>query len=99
MMRATIMSVLGGMLILQSATAGLYAKARRPFVEVVQGGQAKAQIVIPAQPSYLEEFAAAELQAYLAKASGAKLPVLKEGEVVSAPFSFFLGDTRKAAGT
>jgi hypothetical protein len=96
MMRASLLWVLGAVVIMESATAGLYEEARGPLVEVVHAAAPKAQIVIPAQPSLLEEFAAAELQRYLAKISGAKLPVLKEGEVGTRPFSFYLGGTQKA---
>jgi hypothetical protein len=81
----------------QPATAGLYETSRGPFSVMVEKGQAKAQIVTPAEPTHLEEFAALELQAYLHKISGAKLPIVKEGIPASLPYSIYLGDTRKAA--
>ena len=96
-MRTSLWSVLGAALVVPSAIAGLYEAPRGPFVEIVHAGQSRAQIILPAQPTYLEEYAAAQLQTYLAKISGAKLPVLKEGETGTASFSFFLGGTRQAA--
>jgi hypothetical protein len=96
-MRTTLLSALGGVLVMQSASAGLFKAPCGPFADVVRAGLPKAQIVLPAQSSYLEQFAAAELQTYLARISGAKLPVLAESEADGASFAFFLGNTRKAA--
>jgi hypothetical protein len=97
LMRTILAWFLGGVLILPSATAALYERQSGPFAHIVLSGQAKAQIVIPEEPSYLEECAATELQTYLAKESGAKLLVVKEGKAGVARFSFFLGATRKAS--
>jgi hypothetical protein len=80
-----------------AATAALYEPAGKPFVEIAANGQAKAQIVTPAEPTYLEEFAAAELQGYFERISGAKLPIVKDGEKREFAYSFFLGATQKAA--
>jgi hypothetical protein len=79
------------------ATTALYDAPRGPLAAIVQQGQASAQIVTPAQPSALEEYAAAELQTYVNKISGAKLPVVKEGRHKAGRYSIFLGNTRKAA--
>lgn len=81
----------------QTSIATLYKVPTGPFNEIAEAGQPKAQIVTPAKPTYLEEFAASELQTYLGKISGAMLPIVKEDEPAASPFSIFLGDTRKAA--
>lgn len=83
-------------LLCTAVTAALYEPAGEPFVDVVVAGQPRAQIVIPDTPADLEQFAASELQAYLEKISGAKLPVVKESERDSAVYAFFLGNTREA---
>lgn len=44
-------------------------------VDLLTAGQAKARIVLPAEPTPTEQFAAEELGKYLAEISGAKLPV------------------------
>jgi hypothetical protein len=79
------------------ATAALYEPAREPFVEIVAMAQPVAQIVTPAESTYLEEFAASELQGYLEKISGAQIPILKEGDKREFPYSFFLGATQQAS--
>lgn len=50
---------------------------------LVENGQPRATIVIPADASPTVQEAARELGAYLEKMSGAKLPVVKEGEPVT----------------
>jgi hypothetical protein len=96
-MRAFLLSVVGCLLFVQSACAVLYEQPRGPFASIVQGGQPKAKIVLPQAPTSLEKFAAAELQRYVARILGAELPVLQESEAPKSGFSFFLGNTRKAA--
>lgn len=96
-MRPVAAMALGGVLTLGTATAALYEPAEGPFVEIAANGQPKAQIVLPAEPTYLEEFAAAELQGCLARISGAKLPIVKDGEKRESAYSFFLGTTQKTA--
>ncbi len=80
---------------MSTANAALYEPAGQPFVEIVAAGKPNAQIVTPAEPTYLEQFAASELQSYLKRISGAELPIVKEGEGVPAPYSFFIGNTEK----
>lgn len=75
----------------------LYEPAAGPFYKITTPGKARAQIVIPAGPSYLEEFAASELQNYFEKISGVKLPVIKEGDNTEYSYSVFLGGTNKSA--
>ena len=94
-MRSMLLIVLGGLLAMGIASAALYEPAERPFVEIVSEGEARAQIVTPPEPTYLEQFAASELQSYLKRISGAELPVVKEGEDAPHPYSFFLGKTEK----
>ncbi|NQT14642.1 MAG: DUF4838 domain-containing protein, partial [Planctomycetes bacterium] len=83
-------------LLTSSTSAAVYEPAGEPFVAVVAGGRPQAQIVIPGEPTFLEEFAASELQAYLEKISGTKLPVVEESQSDAAQFAFFLGSTRKS---
>ena len=79
------------------ASNTLYEPAAKPFVEIAAAGQPKAQIVTPARPTYLEEFAASELQHYLEKISGAQMPIIKEGDGRELPYSFLIGETATAS--
>jgi len=92
-----IAMLLGGLLLMTAATAALYEPAEEPFVDLVADGRPQAQIVTPDAPTDLEQFAASELQAYFEKMSGVGLPICKEGDDETAPYSFFLGMTRAAA--
>ena len=94
-MRSMLLIVLGGLLAMGIASAALYEPAEGPFVEIASEGAARAQIVTPPEPTYLEQFAASELQSYLKRISGAELPVVREGEDAPHPYSFFLGKTEK----
>ena len=91
------LTILGGVLPGGTAIGALYEPMRGPFTHVVVAGDPKGQIVIPDQPTYLEEFAAAELQAYIERMSGARMPVQPEGDERGSPYSFFLGGTREAS--
>lgn len=95
-MRIISFTVLGSLLLTNAATAALYGPAARPFIKIVVARQAQAQIVIPGKPAYLEQFAASELQAYLEKISGAKLPIVEESQRDTAPYAFFLGTTGRS---
>ena len=75
----------------------LYKPADGPFFKIVRSGKPQAQIIIPSEPTYLEEFAASELQNYFEKISQVRLPIIKEGNRNKYSFSFFLGKTKKAA--
>lgn len=79
------------------APGALYEPASGPFIEIVSTGEPKAQIIVPAQPTFLEEFAASELQNYFEKMSGMKIPILKENNIGEHSYSFFLGETKRAA--
>jgi len=74
----------------------LYEPDRGPFSQIVQSGQSLSQIIIPAKPTYLEEFAATELQKYIEKISDASIPIIKEDETREYPFSIVLGATKKS---
>jgi hypothetical protein len=74
----------------------LYEPAREPFVDIVASGKAQARIVIPRNSTFLNEFAAAELQGFVERISGARLAIVKEGNGAGL-YSFFLGRTQKAA--
>ncbi len=87
-MKTILLCVFAGVLILQTAGAALYEPMGKPFTKVTQ-----VQIVTTANPTFLEQFAATELQRYLEKISGAKLPVVKEGAADKSTFSFFIKNT------
>ena len=94
-MRVICLTVLGGLLLMGTANAALYEPAGEPFIEMAAAGEPHAQIVTSAEPTYLEQFAASELQSYFQRMSGAELPIVKEGEDVPHPYSFFIGETEK----
>ncbi|MEJ2195845.1 MAG: DUF4838 domain-containing protein, partial [Ignavibacteriaceae bacterium] len=77
----------------------LYKPASGPFYKIVYSGKANAQIVIPVEPSFVEKYAASELQSYFEKISDVQLPIIKEGEKPKYSFSLLLGDTEKALDT
>ncbi|NQU11281.1 DUF4838 domain-containing protein [bacterium] len=62
---------------------------------LVENGQPRAAIVVAAGEPKAEQ-AAAEIQKYVEKMSGAKLPIVKEGEPVNAPVSILVGHTAAA---
>ena len=95
-MRLLSLTVLGGLLLGSAATAAMYEPASEPFIAIVVAGQSRAQIVISGKPTFLEQFAASELQAYLEKISGVKLPIVEESQRDSALYAFFLGNTRRS---
>lgn len=74
----------------------LYEPAKGSFSVVVQFGKPLSQIIVPAEPTYLEEFAANELQQYIEKISDARIPIIKEGGKSEYPFSFVLGDASRS---
>ncbi len=90
-----IVAIWGGLLIMSAAQAALYEPMAKPFVTIAAGGQPQAQIVIPAEPEGLEQFAATELQRYLKQMSGAELPIVADGQDLAHPFSFYIGETEK----
>ena len=91
----TIVAILGGLLIMSAAQAALYEPMSEPFVTIAAGGEPLAQIVVPAEPKGLEQFAASELQSYFERISGAKLPIIAEGQDAPHPYSFYIGETEK----
>jgi len=93
-----IITLFFGLSLINVFSQPLYEPAQGPFVKIAITGKAKAQIIVPAEPTYLEEFAASELQKYFKKISNVQLPILKEGNNGKYSFSFFLGKTKKASG-
>jgi hypothetical protein len=81
-----------------AAAAPLYPPAPGPNHTLVQDGVAKATIVLPLDPSKVERFAAAELQRYVAKISGAELPIVTEGQAGKG-YLILIGDTRAFRGS
>lgn len=69
------------------------ASASRELV-VAERGASDYRIVTPDQPTAAEAYAASELQAYLAEATGAKLPVVAEGQAGRGP-AFYVGRCRR----
>jgi hypothetical protein len=83
-----------------SVTGGpLYPAAKGPFSKIVKSGMPSALIMLPSEPTYLEEYAAAELQKYIKLISKAEIPVLREGVKGKHPYTFYIGKTLKASGT
>ena len=74
----------------------LYEPMKGPYTEIIQSGKPLSQIVIPAQSTYLEEFAATELQKYIEKISDVTIPIIKEDEIKEHPYSIILGATKKS---
>lgn len=62
---------------------------------IVENGQPRAVIVVAASEPKADK-AASEIQKYIEKMSRARIPIVKEGEQVSAPVSIFVGHTTTA---
>ncbi|MCE5345298.1 MAG: DUF4838 domain-containing protein [Bacteroidales bacterium] len=92
----SILTVIFGFFFINAVSQSLYEPASGPFTIITVSGKAKAQIIVPAEPTYLEEFAASELQKYFKKISEVQLPILREGKNGKYSFAFFLGNTKKA---
>ncbi len=76
------------------AAGGLLAK---PAFEAVVRGAPKAVVVTSDQPSVTATYAAQELVQHVERATGAKLPVRREGEVTDASQPrIYVGDTQAA---
>ena len=95
-MRVLSVIVIGAALAASAPAAELYEPAGEPFVPIAASGRAQAQIVVPAKPTFLEEYAASELQAYLEKISAARLPIADPSQADRQAFAFFLGNTEQA---
>ena len=80
-----------------AAPAQLYAPAAPPYHTLVQDAAPKAVIVLPREPSHVERYAANELQHYIAKISGAELPIVAEGAAPKG-YKIFVGNTRALRG-
>jgi hypothetical protein len=77
-----------------ASPGSLYEPAPGPYSIIAVSGKAKAVIVTPSRSSWLEEFAANELQKYLEKISQAKIPVKKETASSENTYSIFIGMTK-----
>jgi hypothetical protein len=66
----------------------------RAGLDVVQDGRSDYKIVIPSQSIPSEKYAAEELQAYLEKMTGAKLPIITDAET-SSRHEIVLGETSR----
>jgi len=71
------------------------SSARAEPLTIVENGVPRAAVVVAAGEPKAEE-AAAEIQRYVEKMSGAKLPILKEGDAVAVPISILVGHTAAA---
>ena len=80
-----------------AAAKRLYKPMDKPYLEIARNGHAHAQIITSTSPTWLEQFAATELQRYLGRISGAMLPVRQEDVAARSTYSFYIGNTRKAA--
>ncbi len=73
----------------------LYEPATGPFVVLVKSGKPKSLIIIPAEPTFVEEYAASELQKYFEGISGVKVPISRENGTGYNVYSIYIGKTRK----
>ncbi len=80
----------------QAVQGQLYKAAPGPHVQIVTDGSPAAQIVLPEAPTFLEEFAANELQDYVRRISGAELLVVGEEHADADSFTIALGSTNAA---
>jgi hypothetical protein len=80
-------------LIAMTCLLGLEAGA----VELVRDGKAVGSIVVPAHPLAVESYAAKEVQYHVERATGAKLPIVGEGEETGAKSRVYLGKCVAAA--
>lgn len=85
-----------GISIVKGNTQALYESAKGPFVKIVISGKPNAQIILPSEPTNLEEHAGSELQQYIHKISGVQIPIIKEGIPLKYSYTFFLGRTIKS---
>ncbi len=85
-----------GMVVAALAAGGLADRLGAAELVLVENGAPRAVIVVAADEPKADR-AAAELQKYIAKMSGATLPLIQEGEAVTAPVSIFVGHTKAAA--
>src|SRR3954470_7332378 len=69
--------------------------ARAEPLVIVENGEARAAIVAAANEPKADQ-AAAEIQKYVEKMSGARLPIVQEGKAVTAPISILVGHTAAA---
>ncbi len=76
--------------VISLAVAVVSAKA--DSLTIVENGVPRAAIVVAANEPQAEK-AAIEIQKYIEKMSGAKLPIFKEGEAITAPVSILVGHT------
>lgn len=75
----------------------LYPPANGPFVRIVTDGRPNTDIVIPDDPTEMEVFATDELASYLKRISDAEFRIHRQARERSQSFTFYLGDTRRAA--
>ncbi len=66
-------------------------------VEIVHNGEATATIVVPDEPLPVVSFAADEFQYHIERATGARLPIVKESEKPTGQATVFLGACRATA--
>jgi hypothetical protein len=66
-------------------------------VELAKDGKPLASIVVPAQPLPVESYAAKELQYHVETSTGARLPIVSEGQQDSLAHHVYLGKTNAAA--
>jgi hypothetical protein len=85
---AAIVAMLGAMLLHRLPAAG---------VDLVRDGKPLAAIVIPSRPLPVETYAAEELQYHVQSATGARLPIVPEGQNDPAVSRVYLGNCKASA--
>lgn len=79
-----------------AALVALSCQLGNAQITIVENGQPRATIVVAADEPKADT-AAAAIQKYVEKMSGAKLPIVKEGDPVGTPASILVGHTQAAA--
>jgi len=88
--------ILPFLMLVSLSAADCLASAPAPLLVVARDGRSEYAIVLAAQPSEAERFAAEELAAFLQRGTGAELPIVAESEF-SGGRGIFLGPTALAA--
>ena len=79
-----------------AVVVGFSNSSQAAGVTLVENGEPRVSLVVAADEPKAEQ-AAAEIQKYLEKMSGAKLPLVKEGAALATPGAIYVGHTKTAA--
>ena len=94
MPKAAFMKIHLHLLLISLSFAPAAAQAADPFL--VENGESRAEIIIAESPARSTRLAAAELQTYVAKISGARLPIETKPSA-DVPVQIYVGESTHAA--